>query len=115
MPDIRLNFILSGAGTNRHPGATVEFVIDDEKTASQLREQIKAQWPEAYVDVQIDKKKINIIHSAQVLDDSKPLKGYGLVNQDPPMTLHLMLQPLNMDVEPQKDTKVDKGCPCLIL
>eukprot|EP00906_Rhabdomonas_costata_P002818 RCo004381 len=116
MPSIRLKFIMSGAGTSRHPGATVEFTVDDSLTGGQLRDHIRSQWPEAYADVQIDRKKINIIHSAQVLEDGRMLRDYGLGNQDPPVTLHLMLQPLAVEAVPEKENpKVDRSCPCTIL
>jgi hypothetical protein len=118
MPDIKLKFILSGTDTNRHSGATLEFVIDDSKNATELKVLIRSQWPEAFADVHIERKKLSIVHCGQMLDEAKTLKECGLVQTDPPTTLHLMLQPLIVEAAsapaPAKQEQPDKGCCCQI-
>ncbi len=45
MSGIKLTFVLAGADTSRHSGARIDFVVDNTKTATQLKEQIVREWP----------------------------------------------------------------------
>eukprot|EP00667_Euglena_gracilis_P025029 EG_transcript_29153 len=116
MPEVHLRFILAGAVTAKFSGSAVEFALDNEHTVAQAKEQIIAQLPREYKDIGIEKKKLNLLHCGQVLDDKATLLSYGLHPTDSPMTLHLMLQSHFDDAsaEKEEDAKPEKNTCCII-
>eukprot|EP00668_Euglena_longa_P022182 GGOE01027591.1.p4 GENE.GGOE01027591.1~~GGOE01027591.1.p4 ORF type:complete len:127 (+),score=44.49 GGOE01027591.1:22-381(+) len=118
MPEVSLRLILSGFGTAKHSGSTITMAFEEDRSVAEAKEQIVANWPHELCDVGIQKKKLNLLLSGQVLDNEQPLKHYNLHSGDFTMTLHLMLQPLVFEEgasTPQQPEQVEANSKCCIV
>eukprot|EP01006_Ploeotia_vitrea_P049853 TRINITY_DN67384_c5_g3_i1.p1 TRINITY_DN67384_c5_g3~~TRINITY_DN67384_c5_g3_i1.p1 ORF type:complete len:111 (-),score=14.94 TRINITY_DN67384_c5_g3_i1:517-849(-) len=88
MAPVTIKFIV--AGVPKMNGQQLEFTFDSGRTIAECKQQIISTWPDEHKDADIQKKRIRMVRSGQVLDDKLTLTDLSLDN-DPP-TLHLMLQ-----------------------
>eukprot|EP01012_Entosiphon_sulcatum_P066613 TRINITY_DN95940_c0_g1_i1.p1 TRINITY_DN95940_c0_g1~~TRINITY_DN95940_c0_g1_i1.p1 ORF type:complete len:127 (+),score=24.69 TRINITY_DN95940_c0_g1_i1:88-468(+) len=107
MPVVTARFILSGLAAP-HNGSTAEFQLDSALTIAQVKAHIAQNWPEAYHAIDIQKRRLVVIHSGTVLPDQSTLRDCGCTPTSGPM-LHLVLQALTTEKADQRAAGTNAG------
>jgi len=111
MAPVEIKFLL--AGVQSASGRTLQMKFDTQNTVAQVKETIIRDWPADLKDVDIARRKMRLVKSGTVLEDSKSLHECG-IHPDNVTTLHLMLQQLEPAPAPAPEAQPTKCC-CTVM